>query len=182
MPPVSSLIATHTTMRILTAASALLLTLFMASPAAAQPSGIGLGAQLATSNNGGRAPVGLSVKTWINDRQAVTGSTSFLVGDDEPFTPQSFWILEGNYLFHNFQSVSVEEGDLGLYVGPGVQFVVNEDADNDLGFRAPIGLNYIFEGTPADIFVEVAPTLQITDPTVLRFDGAIGFRYFFGPQ
>ncbi len=169
-------------MRILTAASALFLALFFTYPAAAQPSGIGLGAQIATSNNGGRAPVGLSVKTWINDRQAVTGSTSFLVADDDVFGPRSFWILEGNYLFHNFQSLSVGEGDLGLYVGPGVQFVVNEDADNDLAFRAPIGLNYIFEGTPADIFVEVAPTLQITDPTVLRFDGAIGFRYFLGPQ
>jgi hypothetical protein len=169
-------------MRILTAVSTLLLTFFLVTPAASQPTGVGLGAQIATSNNGTRAPVGLSLKTWINDRQAVTGSTSFLVADDEPFSPQSFWILEGNYLFHNFQSLSVGEGDLGTYLGPGVQFVVNEDADNDVAFRAPLGLNYIFEGAPADIFIEVAPTLKITDPTVLRFDGAIGFRYFLGGQ
>jgi hypothetical protein len=33
-----------------------------------------------------------------------------------------------------------------------------------------------------DIFVEVAPTLNVTDPTSLRFDGAIGFRFFFGGE
>lgn len=170
----------HTTMRTLSAVLALITLGFLAQPAIAQPSGIGLGAQLATSNAGGQAPVGLSLKSWINDRQAVTGSTSFLVGDDEPSSPQSFWIIEANYLFHNFQPVDVEEGDLGLYIGPGVQFTVNEAADNDFALRAPLGINYIFEDTPADVFVEMAPTLQLTDPTLLRFDGAIGFRYFIG--
>ena len=170
-------------MRILKAVSLLafpLLMLGMALPATAQPTGIGVGAQMATSNTGGRAPVGLSLKTWINTRQAVSGSTSFLVGDDEFDSPQSFWILEGNYLFHNFQTLDVEDGDLGLYVGAGAQFTVNEASDNDFAFRAPLGINYIFEDAPADVFVEIAPTLQITDPALLRFDGAIGFRYFLG--
>jgi hypothetical protein len=157
-----------------------LLTLAVTHPAAAQPTGIGLGAQMATSNTGGPAPIGLSLKSWINERQAVSGATSFLVGDDEFDSPQSFWILEGNYLFHNFQALDVEDGDLGLYVGAGAQFTVNEASDNDLAFRAPLGINYIFEDAPADVFVEIAPTLQITDPTLLRFDGAIGFRYFLG--
>lgn len=171
-------------MRFLTAFSALVLTLFLAVPATAQPSGIGVGGQLAATNASGRvpAPVGLSVKTWINERQAVSGATSFLVGDDEPFSPQSFWVLEGNYLFHNFEPLTVEDGDLGLYIGGGLQFVINEDADNDVAFRLPLGLNYLFEDAPADVFVEMAPTLQITDPTLLRFDAAVGFRYFLGRQ
>lgn len=171
-------------MRFLKAASFFVFTWAIAwtfpTPAVAQPSGIGIGAQMAASNTGGRAPVGLSLKSWINERQAVTGATSFLVGDDEFDSPLSFWILEGNYLFHNFQTVTVENGDLGLYVGGGAQFMINEASDNDLAFRAPLGINYIFEDAPADVFVEMAPTLQITDPTLLRFDGAIGFRYFLG--
>jgi hypothetical protein len=171
-------------MRFLKAASFFVFTWAIAwtfpTPAVAQPSGIGIGAQMAASNTGGRAPVGLSLKSWINERQAVTGATSFLVGDDEFDSPLSFWILEGNYLFHNFQTVTVENGDLGLYVGGGAQFMINEASDNDLAFRAPLGINYIFEDAPADVFVEIAPTLQITDPTLLRFDGAIGFRYFLG--
>jgi hypothetical protein len=169
-------------MRFLKAASFFVFTWAIAwtfpTSAVAQPSGIGIGAQMAASNTGGRAPVGLSLKSWINERQAVTGATSFLVGDDEFDSPLSFWILEGNYLFHNFQTVTVENGDLGLYVGGGAQFMINEASDNDLAFRAPLGINYIFEDAPADVFVEIAPTLQITDPTLLRFDGAIGFRYF----
>lgn len=166
-------------MRTLLTAFALLLIGLLPPCAAAQPAGIGVGAQIATSNAGGPAPVGLSVKAWIDNRQAVTGATSLRFAEDAG--PPSFWILEVNYLFHNFEPLTVEEGDLGLYVGPGVQFILAEGTDV-VAFRGPIGLNYIFEETPADIFIEVAPMLQITDPTQLRFDGAIGFRYFFTRQ
>ena len=148
-------------------------------PVTAQPSGIGVGAQLATANTGGRAPVGLSVKTWINDRQAVSGATSFLLAEDELGSPLSFWLLEVKYLFHNFEPLQVEEGYLGLYIGPGIQYLALETVEDDFAFRAPIGVNYLFDETPVDLFIEVAPTLQITDPTILRFEGAIGVRYFF---
>lgn len=164
-------------MRALLVASTFLFFFVLTPPVTAQPSGIGVGAQVATSNSGGSAPVGLSVKAWIDNRQAVTGATSFMFAESEA-VPSSFWILEGNYIFHNFEPLSVEEGDLGLYVGPGVQLVAREGSDA-VALRAPIGMNYLFETTSADLFVEVAPTLQLTDPTHLRFDGAIGFRYFF---
>lgn len=167
-------------MRALLPAFALLFSLTLTQPIAAQPTGIGVGAQIAASNSGGAAPVGLNAKVWLDNRQAVTGATSLLFAEDD-LGPLSFWILEANYLFHNFEPLSVEEGDLGLYVGPGVQLLAREGSD-DFAFRAPIGLNYLFDTAPADVFIEVAPTLQITDPTMLRFDGAIGFRYYFTRQ
>ena len=169
--------STYLAMRTLLTGLIVLLVGLFAPTAAAQPTGIGVGAQIAAANDGGPAPVGLSVKTWVNNRQAVTGATSFRFAEGDTGSP-SFWILEANYLFHNFEPLTVEEGALGLYVGPGVQLVATEGAD-DVAFRGPIGVNYIFETAPADLFIEVAPTLQVTDPSMLRFDGAIGFRYFF---
>lgn len=149
------------------------------APVAAQTTGVGVGAAIGVTNDGtatSRNPVGLSVKGWVTDRFAVAGMSSFFIGDEDV---NSYWILQGDALFHNFNELSVGEGLLALYVGPGLQVTINEDVDNELALRAPTGITYLLGSTPIDVFVEVAPTLQVTDPVTLRFDGAIGFRYFF---
>lgn len=149
--------------------------LFLAAPAAAQTSGTGLGGTIGVSN-AAVDPVGLSVKTWITDRQAIQGAASFVISDDD--VGSSFLVVQADYLFHDFEQVAVGSGLLALYVGPGLQVTFIEDVDNRLAFRAPLGINYMFDGAPVDIFAEVAPTLQIAPDAQLRFDGAIGFRYF----
>ena len=158
---------------------ALALTLFVLSPlhASAQTEGVGVGASIGVTNGSAAAnPIGLAAKGWLSDRQALAGMTSFFIGSD---AQRSYWILQGDYLFHNFNELEVEEGYLALYVGVGGQFTVLEDTDNQFGLRAPVGADYMLGSTPVDLFVEIAPTLSVTDPTSLRFDGAIGFRYFF---
>jgi len=40
-------------------------------------------------------------------------------------------------------------------------------------------VSYMLGDAPIDVFAEVAPTLQVAADAQLRFDGAIGFRYFF---
>lgn len=145
----------------------------------AQTEGIGIGASLGVTNGApgfDPNPVGVNGKLWLSDRQAVTGMTSFFIGSQGS---QSYWVLQGDYLFHNFNELEVGEGFLALYVGPGAQFVVFEDFDNQFAIRSPTGVTYLLGSAPVDVFVEVAPTLSLTDPTTLRFDGAIGFRYYF---
>lgn len=164
-------------MRPLLAVLSTALLLLLATPAAAQPQGIGVGPQLAVSNTGGAAPVGASLKLWINDRQAVTAATSFAITDSD--IGSSFWILEANYVFHNFSVIDLEEGDLGTYVGGGIQYLIYDHIQDGFSFRAPIGVNYLLPEAPVDFFIEVAPTLQVNEPVQLRFDGAIGFRYYF---
>ena len=158
----------------------LLVSITTAPPAFAQTDGVGVGASIGVTNGASavdRNPVGLNVKAWLSDRQAFSGMTSFFIGGTTVSAP-SYWILQGDYLFHNFNELDVEEGYLALHVGAGGQFTVFEDALNQFALRVPVGVNYMLGSTPVDIFVEVAPTLRITDPTALRFDGAIGFRYF----
>lgn len=147
----------------------------------AQTEGVGVGASIGVTNGTSgfdRNPVGVNVKAWISDRQAVSGASSFFIGGTDESAP-SYWLLQGDYLFHNFNELEVGEGLLALYVGAGAQFTVIEDTRNQFAVRAPLGVNYLLGSAPIDVFVEVAPTLRITDPSALRFDGAIGFRYFF---
>jgi hypothetical protein len=149
-------------------------------PAAAQTEGVGLGASIGVTNGTtvfDRNPVGLNVKGWVSDRQALSGMTSFFIGGTAAGAP-SYWMIQGDYLFHDFNQLEVGEGLFALYVGAGGQFTIFEDADNQFAFRVPLGINYLLGSAPVDVFAEVAPTLRVTEPVVLRFDGAIGFRYF----
>lgn len=164
--------------------------LFGLSPhtAQAQAEGTGVGVSLGTSNSSApvtQHPVGFAAKTWLSDRQALAGMTSFYIGgtqsqgSQQPPADPSYWLIQADYLFHNFNELEVEEGYLALYVGAGAQVTILEDTENQLALRVPIGADYMLASTPIDIFVEVAPALNVTDPAGFRFDGAIGFRYFF---
>ena len=159
-----------------------LLILFLPGPkASAQSQGLGVGASLGVTNGApafDRNPIGINLKAWLSDRQALSGMTSFFISGTDSASP-SYWILQGDYLFHNFNKLDVGEGYLALYVGAGGQYTVFEDASNQFALRSPLGVTYLLGSSPIDVFVEVAPTLRITDPTALRFDGAIGFRYYF---
>jgi len=157
--------------------------IFLSLPpsAHAQTDGVGVGASIGVSNGTSgldRNPIGLNAKAWLSDRQALSGVTSFLIAGTTTSAP-SYWILQGDYLFHNFNELEVDEGFLALYVGAGGQFTVLEDTDNQFAFRVPLGVDYMLGSASIDLFVEIAPTLRVTDPAALRFDGAIGFRYFF---
>ncbi len=158
---------------------ALLLAAFGSLPASAQSEGVGFGASLGVTNDPSLAPnpVGANLKVWTSDRQAVSAMTSFFIGDDSRTNP-SYWLIQGDYLFHNFNKLDVGEGLMALYMGGGGQLTVREDAENQFALRVPLGINYMMGSAPIDVFAEVAPTLQLTEASALRFDGAIGFRYF----
>ena len=56
-----------------------------------------------------------------------------------------------------------------------------EDGNNrvDLGVRFPVGIAYLFDGAPVDIFLEVVPTLNLIPETDVDLDAALGARYWF---
>ena len=158
-------------------ATALLVLLATFAPAStAQSAGVGLGGQIGVSNAGPN-PVGLTLKTWTTDRQAFQAATSFVISDED--AGLSYWIIQGDYIFHNFEQVAVGDGLMALYVGPGLQLTFIENADANIALRAPLGVSYMFGDAPVDVFAEVAPTLQLEQAPQLRFDGALGFRYYF---
>ncbi len=45
--------------------------------------------------------------------------------------------------------------------------------------RVEIGLTYIFERAPLDVFFEIVPLLDLTPETRGDVQGAVGVRYYF---
>ncbi|MBL7952344.1 MAG: hypothetical protein JNM62_11570 [Flavobacteriales bacterium] len=89
--------------------------------------------------------------------------------------------------------IKVGKGRLPLYYGPGLRmrswnngrywhrgrYYDHDGTHLDLGIRFPVGLAYLFDGAPVDVFLELAPTLDLVPSTSVDFDGGIGFRYWF---
>lgn len=150
-----------------------MLTLGLLPAASAQGSGFGLGVVLGE-------PTGLSMKAWIGDGSAVDAAAA--------------WSLEGagrlhlhvDYLRHA-DVIDVRRGHLPFYYGIGARINIYGDNrrrfDNDddvrLGLRVPLGLTYLFAGAPLDIFVEIAPVVELFPATDVDLDGGVGIRYYF---
>jgi len=126
-------------------------------------------------------PTGLSVKYWLDDKQAVDGAVAWSFWDDDGLS------LHADYLWHNYEFLNVGEtdGKVPLYFGGGtrLKFRHNEGRhhdDNDLvfGLRAPVGISYIFNGKPLDLFAEIAPILDLAPDVDLAFSIAVGVRYY----
>lgn len=69
------------------------------------------------------------------------------------------------------------ETGLVWYVGLGARAKFADDVR--IGPRVPVGFLYPDAG-PFEVFVEVAPILDLTPETTLRVNGGIGLRYVIG--
>ncbi|MEW6305517.1 MAG: hypothetical protein AB1705_18730, partial [Verrucomicrobiota bacterium] len=136
------------------------------APAARSTDGFGVGTILGE-------PTGLSLKYWLTAKSAVDGGVAWSFKDNDSFH------LHGDYLWHNFDLLPVNKGRLPFYFGVGGRVLFEEDRDTRFGVRGPVGLAYMFANAPVDIFVEVAPIIDITPKTKLTFNGGIGVRYYF---
>jgi len=116
-------------------------------------------------------PTGLSSKLWIEHSTAVDGAVAWSFGK------KSALHLHADYLFHNFNLLKVEKGELPIYFGIGGR--IRFESNSKVGVRVPVGIEYIFTGVPLDIFFELVPLLDLIPSTEFRFNGGIGVRYFF---
>ena len=130
-----------------------------------QDKGFGLGIILGE-------PTGISAKKWLDSSSALDVAVAW------SFVSPSSFHLHADYLYHNFNLLNVKEGKLPLYFGIGFKVRIRE-GDDRLGIRIPVGLCYMFEQSPLDIFLELGPVLDLTPSTVLRLTLSIGIRYFF---
>ena len=132
--------------------------------AKAQNSGLGLGVLIGE-------PTGISAKLWLKGPSAVDAAAAWSTRGDNSLH------LHVDYLHHFFGLFPVPQGKLPLYVGGGgrVRF-----ADNSkFGVRVPVGLAYLFPTIPVDIFLEIAPIVDLAPDTGFDINGGIGARYYF---
>jgi len=129
-----------------------------------QDKGFGLGMILGE-------PTGLCLKKWVENNRALDGAVAWSFGKEDAFH------LHADYLVHNFNLFTIEPGELPLYYGIGGR--IKFEKDLGIGLRIPIGINYIFETAPLDVFLEIVPLLELAPATEFVLNGSIGIRYFF---
>jgi hypothetical protein len=138
--------------------------LFFGGVLRAQERGFGLGIILGE-------PTGLSAKKWLNSHSAMDFGVAWSFGAEDSFH------LHADYIYHNFNMFAVEKGKLPLYFGIGARFKAQPEAT--LGARIPVGICYIFENAPLDLFLELGPVLDLVPDVRFRFTGSVGARFYF---
>lgn len=119
-------------------------------------------------------PTGISFKGWLGSKSAVDAAVAW------SFEKNAKFHVHADYLLHTFNLIPVEKGRLPMYYGIGGRFTIREDDHDDLiGIRFPIGLEYLFDELPLDLFLELVPVLDLAPKTDVDFNGAIGIRYMF---
>ncbi len=118
-------------------------------------------------------PTALNMKYWFDQHSALDAAVgvSFEGEDNLEF--------HADYLYHFFDVINVPEGRLPIYVGGGLRYKVRDHQDDQFGFRAVAGLDYIFENAPVDVFFEVGPVFNVTPDFDADFTIAVGARFWF---
>ncbi|WP_255233300.1 hypothetical protein [Aliifodinibius salipaludis] len=115
-------------------------------------------------------PTGLSIKSWNGDQSAFSIGAAWSLSEDEALH------LHADFQLHSWFE-NIERGRLAFYYGIGGRVIFTDDAK--IGVRVPLGLNYIFDTLPFDLFVEATPILDFTPNLELAGNGGVGIRYYF---
>ena len=129
-----------------------------------QDNGIGAGIILGE-------PTGISAKYWTSTTGAFDAAVAW------SFVNEGAFHIHVDYILHNFDLIKVPEGRLPFYYGIGGRIKASKDAR--IGARVPLGLAYLFDNAPVDIFLEVVPLLDLAPKTAFRINAALGARYYF---
>lgn len=113
-------------------------------------------------------PTGISFKFWQSGSTAIDGAVAWSLGRHESIH------VHADYHFHN--DLDVDQGALFFYYGPGVRAIFANDPK--VGFRFPLGFQYIIDSTRISLFFEVAPTFDLIPSTSFGVNGGLGLRYF----
>lgn len=119
-------------------------------------------------------PTGLTLKVWGSSQQAFDGAAGWSLGEGG-------WVyLHGDYLWHRYELDPEDfKGSVPYYFGVGCRVLLHEGDDFRLGVRFPIGLDYLFESGRFDVFIEVAPVLDLVPETDFDLSGGLGARFYF---
>ncbi|HVR35757.1 MAG TPA: hypothetical protein VMS21_07895 [Methylomirabilota bacterium] len=118
-------------------------------------------------------PFGVSLKYWLNETWAIDGGLGYSWRGRDGFH------IHSDVLYHFFDLIDIDKGRLPLYFGVGARVHFERHSDDHVGIRGPVGVAYLFEDKPVDVFLEVAPVLDFTPDTKFRFTAAAGARYWF---
>ena len=136
---------------------------------AAEPERNGLGVGVILGE-----PTGFSLKKWTGSTTAIDGGVAW------SFSKGSSFHIHADYLWHAFDAIPGNV-NLPVYYGIGgrLKATSTDNSGNTgtrLGIRGVVGIDFIPERAPIDVFVEIAPVMDFVPSTDLGFNGGVGIR------
>jgi hypothetical protein len=129
-------------------------------------------------------PTGLSAKLWTSDRTAFDFGLGWSSGGDRIGRYDGYYDggtrvhFHMDYLWHSFDAIRSTER-FPIYYGIGGRVNTGAGYNSSLAVRGVLGIAWLPRGTPIDLFLEVAPSLQLTSSTGFGIDAGLGVRYYF---
>lgn len=130
----------------------------------AQDRGFGIGVLLGE-------PTGLSGKAWVSGRNAID------VGLAYSFRSKGYFHVHADYLWH-FPDVIQSTERFPLYAGIGGRIATGKGGGL-FGVRIPLGIAFWMRSAPIEVFLEVAPILDLAPATEFSANAGLGARFFF---
>ena len=141
-----------------------ILLLFISANVFAQEKDFGLGLMVGE-------PTGISAKYWLSQSEAVDAGLGYAF-----FGSNSHLSLHVDYLYHRFDIIEHYE-TFPVYYGFGLRLRAGDESN--FGVRGVTGVAFHLRNAPVDVFFEIAPVFQLFPETKLKFDAALGARYYF---
>lgn len=117
-------------------------------------------------------PTGLSAKYWMSQANALDFGAAW------SFHGSGQFHFHCDYLFHNYDLFTVDQGSFPVYFGIGGRVRFDEH-DSRIGLRLVLGAEYITAPYPMSIFFEIAPIVDFAPETEASINGGIGLRFVF---
>jgi hypothetical protein len=86
--------------------------------------------------------------------------------------------MHADYLFHNFDAIRATER-FPLFYGPGLSVNYWNYDFLQLGVRGNFGIAWMPRRAPMDLFLEVAPTMELFPGPDFDVSGGLGARFYF---
>ena len=116
-------------------------------------------------------PTGVSAKGWTSPRNAFDAGLAW------SFRGDGYVHAHMDYLWH-FGDVTTTDERVLPYVGIGGR-VGGRNNSAIAGVRVPFGITWIPTNSRVDVFLEIAPILDLTPETDISANGGIGVRFYF---
>lgn len=121
-------------------------------------------------------PTGITAKGYLTPKVAVSGIASWSLVN-ESFT----LISDVSYQFFDLADTSTVS--VPFYVGAGALLGFDQGGKNDgktlFGVRVPVGVSVQWDNHPFEVFLEVAPGIEMVPDTEFEMTGGVGARFYF---
>ena len=117
-------------------------------------------------------PTGISLKGWLSSTTAIDAGIAWSLVHETSFH------IHADYLIHAFSVFETKE-KIPLYYGIGGRIKTANHGDARLGVRMVVGVGYMFHNAPVDLFLEMAPILDLAPATELQLNAGFGSRFWF---